>query len=89
MARFVLGSHAHRAKLLAKRKIRTNFFFGQKELSQDNKVQTVGLSLQAAGSGVVCFGIVRAIAHEARKISANFLFGQRELLQGDESLRLG
>ena len=41
------------------RKIRTNFLFWQKELSQGDEIWTVGLSLQATVSGVVCFGLMR------------------------------
>ena len=69
------------------RKISANSLFGQKELSQGNKIQTVGPSLQAAGSGVVCFGLARAArvnANETRKITANFSFGQKELSQGNK-----
>ena len=42
------------------REIRANFWFGQKEMSQGNEIQIVGPSLQAAGRGVVCFGLMRA-----------------------------
>ena len=42
------------------RKIRTNFLFWQKELSQGDEIWTVGPSLQATLSGVVYFGLVCA-----------------------------
>ena len=59
---------------------------------QGDEIRTEGPSLQATGSGVVCFELARAasiIAHKARKIRANFWVGQKEFLQGDKVQTVG